>query len=160
MIYEVAYLVGQISKDVIETYLWRERVRDRFKHNEKIDIIDPCYNQFNQGILTDDVKDEDRTIVYQKMGTDVLVPKDYTYVRKSTMGIANMNHYDPKKIICGSFFELAWYYANPEKTVIGIFDGNPKKDIVCNHPFVRQSIHTWVKNEKEACDLIEYFYLV
>ena len=160
MIYETAYLVGQISKDIEETYQWRERVRHWFYDNPKIDIIDPCCNQCNQAILNSKVDDENRLKVYRKMGTDVLVPKDYTYVRKSTMALANMNHYDPKKPILGSFFELAWYYANPEKTVIGIFDGNPKNDIICNHPFVRQAVDTWVKNDEEACKLIEYFYLI
>ena len=160
MIYETAYLVGQISKDVEETYLWRERVRHHFYDNPKVDIIDPCFNQFNQAILSSKVDDEQRMKVYRKMGTDVLVPKDYTYVLKSTMAVANMNHYDPKKPILGSFFELAWYFANPQKTVIGIFDGNPKNDIICNHPFVRQAVDTWVKNDEEACKLIEYFYLV
>lgn len=158
---EIAYLIGQISADVEETYLWRKRIRDYFCTNEKIELIDPCENPFNQSILkyAGRTDDPDRLKVYRKSGTDLLVPKDKTYVIKSTMGIANLNHYDPKKPVIGTIFELAWYHDYPEKSVIGIFDGDPSKDIHCNHPFVRSVVSTWVKNDEEACKLIEYFYL-
>lgn len=159
MYYEKAYLVGQISKDLLMTYKWRENIRKYFKKSKRIDIIDPCFNGFNQSLLDDKEIDPQRLTVYQQNGTDLLVPKDYSYVLKSTIGIANMNHYDPKKPMLGTIYELAWYYANPEKTVIGIFDGDPTKDIHCNHPFVRSTIDTWVKDEIEACKIIEYFYL-
>ena len=69
-----------------------------------------------------------------------------------------MNHYDPKKPVIGTMFELAWYYQNPVKTVIGIFDGNPAEDVICNHPFVRQSVDIWVKDEWQACKLARHFY--
>lgn len=56
-------------------------------------------------------------------------------------------------------FELAWYHSCPEKTVIGIYDTN-EDDLHCNHPFVKQSVTTWVQNHWQAIDLItEYFKL-
>lgn len=156
---ESIYMIGQISPDDEETYQWRERVRDFFKDDSRIRLIDPCNNGFNQKVLKDNKEDPQRLRIYKTKGTNLLVPKDYSYVRRSTMGLANLNHYDPRKPIIGTCFELAWYYANPEKTVIGIFDGNPKKDIHCNHPFVRETVDIWVKNDFEACRLIEHFYL-
>jgi hypothetical protein len=160
--YERAYLIGQISADVEETYKWRERIRLYFESNPLMDIIDPCNNSFNQSILKGAQKTDDpqRLKVYRKFGTDLLVPKDKTYVEKSTMAIANLNSYDPNKPTIGTLFELAWYYASPEKSVIGIFDGDWRKDVICNHPFVRSTVDTWVKNDEEACKIIEYFYLI
>ena len=159
--HEIAYLIGQISADVKETYEWRERVREYFRDDRRIDLIDPCKNQFNQSILKYAGRTDDpgRLKVYQKFGTNLLVPKDKTYVKKSTMAIANLNPYDPAKPTVGTLFELAWYHDYPEKSVIGVFDGDPSKDILCNHPFVRSTINVWVKNDEEACKIIEYFYL-
>ncbi len=158
---EEAYLIGQISAGVPATYLWREHIREYFKHRDTMSLIDPCENAFNQSILKDAklADDPGRFEVYRKFGTDLLVPKDKTYVKQSTMGIANMYHWDTKKPMIGTIFELAWYHDFPEKSVIGIFPGDWKKDIHCNHPFVRSVVDTWVKNEQEACKLIEFFYL-
>lgn len=160
--YECAYLIGQISADVEETYRWRERIRLHFEPNPMMSIIDPCNNSFNQGLLKTAKRTEDpqRLKVYRKFGTNLLVPKDKTYVKKSTMAIANLNPYDPAKPTIGTLFELAWYHDEPEKSVIGIFEGDWKKDVLCNHPFVRSTINTWVKTDEEACNLIEYFYLI
>lgn len=82
------------------------------------------------------------------------------YVMKSTGAIANMNHYDEEKKIVGTFFELAWYYNNNHKAVIDIFDGDPTKDQVCNHPFVKSVINCWVKNEEEACCTLEKYFRI
>lgn len=155
----VVYLVGQISVDNEETYKWRERVRDHFE-NDHIEIIDPCDTGFNKTVLKTFVgRDVQRLEVYKEMGVDLLVPKDNDFVRRSNIAIANMNTYDPKKPFIGSFFELAWYYDRPGKSVIGIYDGDRTQDINTNHPFVRAAITTWVKNELDACLLIREFFL-
>ncbi len=65
---------------------------------------------------------------------------------------------DEEKPILGSFFELAWYYTMPEKTVIGIFDGDPNEAIQCKHPFVQEAVTTWVKTPKEACYLTLHYF--
>ena len=155
---ESIYLVGQISVDVPESYEWRKNVRRVFGTNRSFEIIDPCNNGFNQEVLKLSGQDSDRSRVYRTKGINLLVPKDRSYVERSTMGIANMNYYDSKKLIVGSFFELAWYYDSPEKSVIGIFNGDPTKDFVCNHPFVKRAVDIWVKDEWEACEYaIHYF---
>lgn len=155
---ESIYLLGQISADEKETYLWRKRVRDHFQRDIGVEIIDPCFNAFNQSILDDGKGDPQRLKIYKMQGTSLLVPKDYSYVLRSSIGLANLNTYDPKKPIIGTFFELAWYFADPEKTVIGIFNGDPTKDVVGNHPFVRSAVTTWVKNEQEGIELIERYF--
>jgi len=155
---EIVYLVGQISKEEYLTYQWRKNIVDAFKENNLIQIIDPCSNTFNQAILKDDERDSKRLKVYQYNGIELLVPKDFSYVKHSTICVANLIHYDKKKMIIGSFFELSAYYLSPEKSVIGILDKDPGKDMICNHPFVKATVDVWVKSEQEAIDLIKYYY--
>jgi hypothetical protein len=121
---ESIYLVGQISPKFKETYEWRERVRDYFSvkshvridgtpnltiyERQKINIIDPCNNSFNKKVL-----DENRyaiTIDSRSKGLDLLVSKDLNAVKRSSIAIVNMNHYDINKPMLGSFFELGWYF--------------------------------------------------
>jgi hypothetical protein len=155
---EIIYLIGQISVDEPNSYGWRKNVRRVFATNNNFEVIDPCNNGFNQAVIANAGGDPERLKIYKTRGTELLVPKDRSYVARSTMAFANMNTYDSKKPIIGTCFELAWYYDNPEKTVIGIFDGDPKTDIMCNHPFVRETVDIWVKNEFTACKIAQHFY--
>lgn len=155
---EIIYLVGQISVDAPETYHWRKRVIDYFKDYPQFELINPCGNSFNTNVLDLAGKDIYRTQMYKTKGIEFLVPKDFSYVERSTMCIANLNQYDPKKPILGSFFELAWYYTMPSKVVVGVFDGDPTTNIHTNHPFTRSAINAWVQNEIEAAELIRYYY--
>ena len=154
---ETIYLVGQISVDAPESYEWRKNVRRCFGANSNWEIIDPCNNGFNRSVLENAGGDDKRLKVYKTAGIDLLVPKDYSYVKRSNMAFANMNHYDPKKPIIGSCFELAWYW-QMQKTVIGIYDGNPAEDVHCNHPFIKSAITTWVKDEWEACEVAVHYF--
>ena len=96
-------------------------------------------------------------IAYEECHFPVL-NKDFSYVERSTMCITNLNQYDEKKPILGSFFELAWYYTMPSKVVVGVFSGDPTPNIHTNHPFVRAAVNVWVQNEIEAAELLRYYY--
>jgi len=168
---ETIYLVGQISPKFKETYEWRKRVREYFSRKPhvkvvgnvsiplykrpEIDIIDPCCNPFNQKLLQENnyaINNTDRTF-----GLNLLVPKDLSYVQRSSIGLVNMNHYDLKKPLLGSFFELAWYQLYPEKAVIAFTDD--PDDYQCQHPFVQRVVDVWCKDEKQACDLIDNYFI-
>lgn len=155
---ETIYLIGSISIDKPETYEWRKYVREYFKHDSYFEIIDPCDNEWNMGILKKAGGDPKRLHVYKSQGIQLIVPKDKTYVRKSTMAIADMNQYDPDKPLIGTLFELAWYHDEPEKTVVGIYNGDPMDSVWCGHPFVQDTIRVWVKNHHEACELVEAYF--
>lgn len=152
---ETVYLVGQISPKFEITYQWRQNVIERFEGIDKIGFINPCANKFNQNVL--------KKKVYavhargRQAGIDLLVPKDRTFVDRSSIGLVNMNQYDPNKPLLGSFFELAWYYDSPKKAVIGFADN--LNHYLCQHPFVQQAVNVWVNNEHEACDLIEKYFV-
>jgi hypothetical protein len=168
------YLVGQISIDYPITYQWRKEFRDYFyksdifsaqegeylpTKNGWIDIVDPCDTLFNKSVLAKNNGDDpNRLKAYKTKGIKILPSKDRGIVKWSDIGVANMNAYDPKKPLIGSFFELAWYYDSPEKTVIGIYDGDPQEAINSGHPFVQDTVNTWVKDHIEAAKLIEFFF--
>lgn len=151
---QTIYLVGQISPKYEITYLWRKSAREYFEHDEDKFIIDPCANPFNKKGL------EEKKYAVQGsksvFGIDLLPSKDLTYVKRSNIAIVNMNQYDTDKPLLGSYFELAWYFMHPEKSVIAFADD--LDDYQCMHPFVQQAVTVWCNNAEEACDLVsEYF---
>jgi len=151
---ELIYLVGQISPKYEETYQWRRNLEKRFEGREDIKFINPCDNPFNQKVL------EEREYAVSENGRvdaiDVLPSKDYTFCKRSSMAIVNMNHYDKNKPMLGSFFELGWYYTMPEKTVIGFAED--LNDYQIQHPFVQQAVTVWCHNEEEVSFIIEKYF--
>ena len=151
---KVCYLVGQISPKFDITYEWRKTVRESDFNNEII-FIDPCANQFNKT-----VNEEKRYAVTKdnrSFGIDILPHKDYTFVLESDIAVVNMNQYDPHKPLLGSFFELAWYFANPEKTVIAF--ASDLNSYLCQHPFVQGSVSVWCNDEYEAIYLLKKYFV-
>jgi hypothetical protein len=158
---EKIYLIGQISHSKEITYQWRRDVRKFFNYdNSNFEIIDPCDNEWNKQCTSFDALDNDpkRLEIYKSKGINLIVPKDYNYVLRSTGCICNMIQYDPLKPTIGTLFELAWYYQNPEKCVIGVFDGDPTKDVYCNHPFVKETVDVWCQDYMEAARLLKAYY--
>lgn len=149
------YLLGQISPKYEITYQWRKNVREKLKDMSNIRIIDPCSNSFNHKVLKEKkyaIGETGKT----EFGLEVLVPKDLTFVLQSDIAVVNLNQYDPNKELLGSYFEMAWLYLHPEKTVIAFADD--LNNYNCKHPFVSQTVHTWCKNEDEACFIIEKYF--
>ena len=158
---ERIYLIGQISPDKKITYRWIKEVREFFKNDTNFEMIDPCDNEWNKSITNFNGEkgiDPQRKKVYMKVGSSLIVPKDHSYVLRSTGCIANMNQYDRLKPTVGTLFELAWYYQNPEKCVIGVFEGDWADDEYCNHPFVRETVDVWCKDHMEAAQLLKDYY--
>ena len=151
----IFYLIGQITSNP-ETYEWRKRLRERFNEHEIIKFFDPCDNTFSKAALKNSKGEMHNfeTGVRRNSHSAILSPRDASFVFESDGAIANLNVYHKDKPFIGTFFELAWYKMCAEKTVIGLFDGDPKTDLQCSHPFVWDAVHTWVRNEEEAGDLL------
>jgi hypothetical protein len=162
---ERIYLIGQISPDKEITYRWRQEVKEFFNPSDPLNVnfemIDPCDNEWNKNSASfNNERNEPNKVmnVYNSLGAGLIVPKDHSYVLRSTGCIANMNQYDLNKPIIGTLFELAWYYQNPEKCVIGVFSGDWTKDKHCNHPFVRETVDVWCEDHIVASKLLRDFY--
>lgn len=122
----------------------------------QFEIFDPCHNDFNKAVLDSELSRVEE--VYEVAGLDLIVPKDRQFVARSTICFANLNWYDYPDPMIGTMFELAWYADASDKAVIGIFNGDHGKDTYCRHPFVRNAVHTWVKNEIDACKIAERYF--
>lgn len=150
------YLVGQISPKFDVTYEWRKYVRIHFDFkNDPFNFIDPCGNLFNKRAL--DKKEyavqKDRV----EWGLNILPHKDLSFVLESDIALVNMNQYDESKPLLGSFFELAWYFIHPEKTVIAWADD--LDSYICKHPFVQQAVSVWCEDVRQACRLLEKYFV-
>jgi hypothetical protein len=154
------YLIGQITKNTI-TYDWRRNIRliangypPILKQN--LEIIDPCSNYYSKKMLDQTISNNtsfSKAIIATKQAS-VFPAVDEGYVKYSNACICNANHYTPETVFVGTIFELAWYKKEPWKPVIGVFLGDPKEDYLCSHPFVWDTVHTWVKTPEEALTLL------
>jgi len=152
------YLVGQITTHP-ETYAWRRNMRIRFNEEKNIKLIDPCNHEFSRRCLKEAKDGNFRKIASFNLASAILPVRDAQYVMQSDGAIANLNWYTPETPLLGTFFELAWYKMQPWKTVIGIYDGDPQENYICYHPFVKSTVHVWVKNEEEAGDILVDLFL-
>lgn len=151
----IIYLAGQISILAEETYAWRERARKSLLEDDRFEVIDPTYNNFNGGAL--DRGRKTHFELYKEKSIELIVPKDRNSVKHSDICIVNMNTYDDTKPFIGTIFELAWYYDSPDKQVIGIYDGEPGYTINTGHPFINAAVNVWTRNEQEAVELVKFF---
>lgn len=155
------YLAGQITANP-ETYEWRKRVREFFTYasdyNRYITVIDPCQSEWNKELLTRLQRKEEnfKGLVLDQSARALVAHKDRQHVKQSTIAFVNMNIYSPERPFIGTIYELAWYFDDPAKMVIGIHK-DPENDYQCQHLFVQETIHTWVKDEIEACKLLIKF---
>jgi hypothetical protein len=152
----VAYLVGQISPKFPITYNWRSELQELILNNDYLDIevLNPCDNEWNKELLEEGkyaINGKDRSY-----GIDIIVPKDRLFVKRSTIGLVNLNAYDSEKPLLGSFFELAWYYDDPSKTVIA-WSEDPYS-YICQHPFVKKAITFFCKDHIDAYELLLRFF--
>ena len=154
------YLIGHINPAHPETYAWRKEVEEYFKDQEDVSIINPCDSSFDTKLLDAGNDDPGRLAAYRKKGTRIFVPKSRQSVDESTIAIANLETYGSEAPMIGTIMELAWYMDNPQKTVIGLLPiSNMAQDPYACHPFVAESIHVWTKSVKEACRMVDMFFV-
>jgi hypothetical protein len=154
------YLIGHINPAHPETYAWREQVEEYFLGKEVVEIINPCDSSFDTKLLDEGKEDPGRLAAYRKKGTRIFVPKSRQSVDESTIAIANLCSYGSEAPMIGTLMELAWYMDNPQKTVIGLLpEGNVTTDPHAAHPFVAEAVHVWTKSVKEACRMVDTFFV-
>ena len=154
------YLIGHINPAHPETYAWREEVEKYFMEQNSVEIINPCDSSFDARLLEDGKDDPGRLSAYRKKGVRIFVPKSRQSVDESTIAIANLCSYGSEAPMIGTLMELAWYMDNPGKTVIGLLpEGNISTDPHAAHPFVAEAVHVWTKSVKEACRMVDTFFV-
>jgi len=150
------YLAGQMSKKY-ETSMWRKNIEKYIiqlpeKIKDNIEIINPFLNKRSVDYFVNYKTSHEKNL-------SIVPIQDAGYIKESNMCIVNLQHYSKDRPIIGTFFELSLYcFMYPDKPVIGIFDGDISKDYQCTHEFVNHAVHTWVKNEIEAIELVVESY--
>lgn len=148
------YLVGQISPKYPETNIWRGWFEKEFE-GSSISFINPCANQFNR-----ELAEKSQYAINGKeatFGIGVLPSKDREFVNRSIGCIVNLQQYDLDKELLGSYFELAWYYDVPHKTVIGFHPD--KHAYVCKHPFVSSTLDVLCESKEEAAHVLWRYFV-
>jgi hypothetical protein len=154
------YLIGHINPAHPETYAWRNEVEKYFEGYSDVQLINPCDSSFDTKLLDEGKEDPGRLAAYRKKGVRIFVPKSRQSVNESTIAIANLHNYGSEAPMIGTLMELAWYMDNPEKTVIGLLpEGSISTDPHAAHPFVAESVHVWTKSVKEACRMVDTFFV-
>ena len=153
---KTCYLVGQISPKYKQSYAWRDYVVKQMEdYDDQITFINPCANAFNKKLVEDGKYAV--TSKTRSTGIDILPHKDLQFVLESHIALVNMNQYDPNKPLLGSFFELAWYFIHPEKTVIAFADD--LNSYMCKHPFVNQAVSVWCNSVEESVYMLQKYFI-
>lgn len=153
---KLCYLVGQISPKFEVTYDWRRYVIEEMReYDSQIGFINPCANAFNKKLVEDG--EYAITLRNRSTGIDILPHKDCTFVLESDIALVNMTQYDPDKPLLGSFFELAWYFLHPEKTVIGYAEN--LNSYICQHPFVQEAVNVWCDDVEKAVFMLKKYFI-
>lgn len=160
---EYIYLAGNISNDV-ETYHWRERFEDYMSDiNEDLMqrgivsepvfyCLNPCNNAFNEefkeniNIL--------RTDPSEHLG--LLPTKDYWMLKRCTIIVANLALWTVDKPMMGTLFEETWadwIFKIPNVQIVG-----DETSPYTKHIFVKKAASARVFDEKEAAQVIAYFF--
>ena len=144
------YLAGNISDDP-ETYEWRERFRQIIEGDYFV-CMDPCDNPFNQ-----DHKEEINILRHDPSDhLGILMPKDYHMVKIASIFVANLELWTTEKPMIGTIVEHSWAYYDFKMPIIQIIgDGSSP---YARHQWLRQMASARVPDEKEAAEVIRYFF--
>ena len=157
------YLAGNISDDP-ETYHWRERFEDYMDdiNQELIQkgmadgdcfiMMNPCDNAFN-------AEWKEKINILRHTPSDhlgLLMPKDKFMINIASLIVINLELWSPEKPMFGSIVEQTWGFHERQMPIIGIIgdDSSP----YARHQWSKDMCSTMVKDEKEAAQVIAYFF--
>ncbi len=158
------YLGGNISPDD-RTYQWREDFTERLKDEERVVIVNPCANKFNQATRNVDEKKDVDGVEYlkeaRKLSQDILMPKDYQMISICNVAVMNIELFYPDKPMIGTIFELAWCHRIFQIPIIGIMgtQESQKSNPYANHTWIQGVLSAKVRNEQQAAKIIDTFFL-
>jgi hypothetical protein len=159
------YLAGNISRDD-QTYLWREKFTRQIGgavSSGDVVIVDPCANNFNQGIRKFGSSGEEFVKEAVRRSQKILRAKDYQLIKMCNLMVVNLFLVDPEKPMIGTIQELTWASDIFYIPVIGII-GKPEErndlaKVYVKHPWVDECCSAKVETVEEAVKLVEDFFL-
>ncbi len=150
------YLAGNISED-IRTYQWREKFTELMDGEERVVIVNPCANSFNQGMI--EVGEDGLAFAKEakKRSQKILRAKDYQLVKMCNVIVVNLALSSPEKPMVGTIQELTWARDIFYVPVIAITEG--VDNIYTNHMWIDECCSAKVETVEEAADMIKTFFL-
>lgn len=160
-LYLAGHITGELgTPDVNPTFTWRAEIRDYYKDSNSIRIIDPTFVNWDAQFCKDNPEDNMRAKSYRKATASILLNKSYAAVKRTDVMLLNMNMFGSKSTPQGTLMEAAWGWTFPHITKIGIYnEGAVTKSDICNHPFLKNIVNVWVKNAKQACQVVDSLFV-
>jgi len=150
------YLAGTINEDVA-TYEWRERFEELLKDEDRVVIINPCANKFNQGIKGFEKGGLEFTKEAVKRSQKILRAKDYQLIKMCSAVVVHLGLWSLEKPMIGTIQELTWAHDVFYTPVVAIL--GEVENIYTTHPWVDECCSAKVDTVEEAADIIKTFFL-
>jgi hypothetical protein len=153
------YLAGNINED-IRTYEWREKFESLMEeddYEDKVVIVNPCANKFNQAMKKYGKDGMEFTREAAKRSQKILRAKDYQLVKMCSLIVVNLWLWNPEKPMVGTIQELTWARDIFYIPVIGITNG--EESIYTTHPWIDECVSAKVDTVEEAVDMVKTFFL-
>jgi len=157
------YLGGNISPDD-RTYLWREEFTEAFKDEQRVVIVDPCKNKFNQAVRNKADDNVDHLAFMKQaygLSQNILKPKDFTMIKMCSLAVMNYEIRSTKKPMIGTIFETAWCESIFRIPIIGIMGTQENRDNnpYANHPWIASACSSIVLDVDQAIETVKTFFL-
>lgn len=150
------YLAGNINED-IRTYEWRDKFTELVKDEDRIVVVNPCKNQFNQSLINSATNGLDFTRNAVKKSQRILRAKDFQLVKMCNIVVVNLYLVSKQKPMVGTIMELAWSRDIFYTPVIGITNG--EENIYTMHPWIDECCSAKVETIEEAAETVKFFFL-
>ena len=150
------YLAGNISSDN-RTYLWRKEFTEVINHDERVIVVNPCANKFNQGMKNVGEDGLAFTRESKKRSQKILRAKDYQLVKMCSVIVVHLGLASSEKPMVGTIQELTWARDVFYIPVVAITEGI--ENIYTTHPWIDECCSAKVKTISEAADMIKEFFL-
>jgi len=149
------YLAGNINEDP-RTYEWREYFEELMGNEDKVVVVNPCANKFNQSIKGAGKNGLEFTREAKKRSQKILRAKDYQLVKMCSVIVVNLELWNPEKPMIGTVQELTWardIFYLPVIAIAGV------ENIYTTHPWIDECCSAKVDTVKEAVDMVRTFFL-
>ncbi len=153
------YLAGNISQN-IDTYLWRENIERLLKKERlyrKVVVVNPCANEFNQGMKSATKTGLEFIKEAKKRSQHLLRAKDYQLIRMCNLMVVDLVTGSDEKPLIGTLHELCWAKDVFKIPVISITHNEVTP--YTTHPWIDECCSAKVETVEEAADMIKTFFL-
>ena len=150
------YLAGNISDDP-HTYGWRERFIKLVRNDPGLVVVNPCGNQFNQGMRGINKSSLEFIKEAKKRSQYLLRAKDYQMIKICNAMVVDLVTGTDKKPLIGTIQELCLAKDIFKIPVIAITHNEDTP--YTHHPWIDECCSAKVDTVEESVEMIKTFFL-